>query len=528
MVHHPLTRCSSTQMIDSPVKPTTYLTFLGVPDLLNNSRMFNYPAYYHTPSNGLPLLVPLGHVSDIVHLATKTCNCLSKGMLVVGSKGGFASFNVLKELFGEPARAVAVEAATRLAWHHLNRKNARQEFRSAQLVLQRVVWESLEKLLPPSPSRDATVVVLKALHYVVHSFLEPTLQPLTRITYVFAGRFFLEVWRADLQARGIPLKGNFFSSNVFEGVLMNSDYLLAYTLWLCQHPELHNSIPYAPWLFGSLSNEHLFRSMRFNTHGNINFTVADAVRLIMRMDAAEVIMAANRDKFSMGPGHHKQWRLDELYHVALRLTQGVNSQQVIDAMNDGVSLARSLCDVVGITCGVEMPPNEPASPNDLDDVDLAMLLPPTPHVHNVLRGAGGCYNNATDSDSTGSDTCDELDFLAKQVRALAPHTNSFSRLLYHSLAPRQHPRQQRTSRRSRSLTTMTMSVFQRHPASSSNNCRTTRVCLHATRHFKALLSTTRARWRSCCPTVVLSRASKPVTSSLPTQRAVAIAKCASA
>lgn len=67
---------------------------------------------------------------------------------------------------------------------------------------------------------------------------------------MFLTRFSLLLWRSDLNNRGVPKECS-VSSNLLDCVMIDSDVLLVYTMWLLEYPDLRATLPYAPWRLGS-------------------------------------------------------------------------------------------------------------------------------------------------------------------------------------------------------------------------------------------------------------------------------------
>lgn len=324
----------------------------GVPAFNLPDRVLSCPADIIN-IDGHRVLRPVLSFQDMPHMITKYRNRVQSRLLQIGNT--VFSLVPLTEIFSDAQKALIFEAETKLRRSDL--KPDKMNFQAAQRLFSPEVSSALLRLSPPTLERAALLQFLRIGHYLMTSFLDPSLHPNERMYRVFYARFALEAWHADLQQRANVLQPAelFVSANLFDCVKLNSEQLLIFTLWLCDYPRLRATTPYAPWVFWSQYAEKLFRSTRADTHGNNNFNFAEFLRSIARNDAAQLLLAAN-PAFSVGPSHKKHFRLDELCKKAFPLPDDVTGVTLLAAVRH--ALADVLADLASFK--VSFPLDTPA------------------------------------------------------------------------------------------------------------------------------------------------------------------------
>ena len=207
-------------------------------------------------------LYPDFSVQDPVHVLAKLNAHLQRKVLFFGDS--IISIGIFEEIFADPVRAAAFEARTSLRRSDVRIKD-KQNFHAAQRIFSLNVITELQCILPPSPRRNALLFYLRLGNCFLSAFLDPKRHVTQRIFDVFYTRFVLLAWQEDLKNRKVNLREGFLSSNVIDCILLDSDMLLAYTMWLLDYDHLRKTVPYAPWRLGSQDCENLFRDNRLSS-----------------------------------------------------------------------------------------------------------------------------------------------------------------------------------------------------------------------------------------------------------------------
>ena len=215
----------------------------------------------------------------------------------------------------------------------------KQNFHAAERIFSLDVINELQRILPPSPRREALLFFLRIGFYFTSGFLDPTRHVVQRIFDVFAARFLLVAWREDLRTRAVNLREGFLSSNLVDCVLLNSDMLLAYTMRLLDYDHLRRSVPYTPWRLGSQDCENLFRDIRASLHCNENIVAQNMLSHLRNTDALNSISHMYRHNIGFGSTHDKAPRFDDRHKEASLIPDDVTPAQVLDAVKRAATWA---------------------------------------------------------------------------------------------------------------------------------------------------------------------------------------------
>ena len=139
-------------------------------------------------------------------------------------------------------------------------------------------------LLDNIPDAVGTKCFIEMIKYVVDSFLNKQLSPLTRIQMIWYANIFVRYWQKWIELHPhYNIKNNFLTQNAFTCIELNAHALVLLVITLQDNFDDNNFIP---WILGSQSCEKTFRAARsmsttFSTI--INFGVLGLLRHLHRL-----------------------------------------------------------------------------------------------------------------------------------------------------------------------------------------------------------------------------------------------------
>lgn len=164
----------------------------------------------------------------------------------------------------------------------------RQNYNSLQKVMRPEVSNALSNHVFDS---EATVVYLKICRYVTSSCLDPDLQPLERVYFIWCAVFILRIWRKWLSSSENYKTGdNFITQNCYECVEVNALDLIRLITKL---RDIGKPEWFLTYLFDSQPCESTFRQMRSMGTLNftkINFTLSELLNIVERVELQNEIV----------------------------------------------------------------------------------------------------------------------------------------------------------------------------------------------------------------------------------------------
>ena len=196
--------------------------------------------FYIQPSN-------IGYVQDTVHLAVKLKSRLLKPNIVLPMGNYVATGGHLHAL---TAKFQKDQHGLRL--RDINHKD-KQNFQAIINIT------SASHLLAKIPKAEATKCYVELIKCVMDSYLDKSLDPLTRIEKIWYVTFFMRYWRKWVMLnKAYTLQDHFVTSNAYTCIELNAHALIVFLITL--RGSGVNSFP--PWLLGSQVCEATFRTAR--------------------------------------------------------------------------------------------------------------------------------------------------------------------------------------------------------------------------------------------------------------------------
>ena len=157
---------------------------------------------------------------------------------------------------------------------------------------------SAAHLLSKVPDADATKCYVELIQCVMDSYLDKSLDSLTRIEKIWYVTFFMRYWWKWLMLnKGYTLKDHFVTSNAYMCIEMNAHALIVFLMTVREY----GANCFLPWLLGSQVCEAIFRTARsvssiFST--TINFGMLGLlqrlchlhIQLALQADSSEEIL----------------------------------------------------------------------------------------------------------------------------------------------------------------------------------------------------------------------------------------------
>jgi len=210
--------------------------------------------------------------------------------------------------------------------------------------------ENLE--LPSTTDKDAVfdsyqalLIFLQFARCAVVPFMDPKMPVQQRIHDAFVAYYFAAAWREDCLRRG-DASTEFLSSNQYFCVRNNAKTLLLLVAWICSEEHLRQTVPFAPWVLGSLNNEVRFRLYRAGTARQINFSFAGGLPSDWLVQQAAVMRACSADTLIF-PAHRKHKTLDAV-HRSAEFLPPISTQELDTLLRNALQKARTMWESVGI------------------------------------------------------------------------------------------------------------------------------------------------------------------------------------
>lgn len=224
-------------------------------------------------------------IQDATHAVVKFHRALATKELAIGKK--VASRAILFSTVAHLGKGVAV-----VTMKELEGQKDMMSFSICERAASTAITERMVR-----PEERATAQYLKLIQLTITAFLNPSSDPLTRISAAFEVVFFLRMWKISLSIHSerrkstdsqedthhISIENNFVSSNLNECCEMNAQNIL---MFVCYCRDIGKPELFLPTRTGSQPNEAAFRTLRsMGTMKNtaVNFTMRDVIFLCKRL-----------------------------------------------------------------------------------------------------------------------------------------------------------------------------------------------------------------------------------------------------
>lgn len=263
---------------------------------------------------------------DTPHLVNKLRNRVVNKNLQLGP--GLISLDVLRNLDINSNPLIENNLGIRAQ----DLKPDRMDFKASQRLVGDQVMAFLQKVAQQEQDEQRSncdakylYAYMKVVRCVLFSFMHPEVPALNRIHLAWYARYFCEGWK-----RSGTQKEKFITSNCYTSIIINAESLLLYVSWIISDPELHHTIRFAPWLFGSQQNEHIFRATRKNgEYENYNF-VEFLRRLALGQKHLE--LAHKHQGVFHFATHPKHYSLDDLSSPANLIPLSVTDSDIREVL----------------------------------------------------------------------------------------------------------------------------------------------------------------------------------------------------
>ena len=239
-----------------------------VPTSLNLTTPRSWYSWFHC------LPKPTCYVQDIVHVAVKLKARLlnPSAALAMGKYTATGKhLHLLKAALGKDQ-------------HCLREKDIDHKDRQNYDAVLHIV--NACHLLDKIKDANATRCYVELIGSVISSYMDKSLDPLSRVEKAWYAVFFLRYWRQwILLHRHFTLKENFVTSNAYICVELNAHSLITFLITLRDHFPVNNEC-FVPWLLGSQCCERTFcsvRSMSSTYSTMINFGMLGLLRRLHRL-----------------------------------------------------------------------------------------------------------------------------------------------------------------------------------------------------------------------------------------------------
>lgn len=215
----------------------------------------------------------------------------------------------------------------------------RMNFQSVQKMMDEKVINCLERKIPGS---KGTILFLKIMRYSVISIMDPDMEPLQRIYYIWLAVFILRIWRHwIIKTKNYHLETNFITYNAYVCIELNAHSLVRLTLQLS---SLNMEHLFLPFLYNSQTCEAFFRNLRSMTTTNstvVNFSLRDVIFRIRRVSFQTEVMNKLGDKYNFvmknntrGTQFASLPNEDEIFQIIMRAKE----EALRESFNVGISL----------------------------------------------------------------------------------------------------------------------------------------------------------------------------------------------
>ena len=321
--------------------------------ILPNSNLS--PLSSLSPSNQLPVLpIPsawnswfavrrpttICYVQDIIHIAVKLKSRLLQPSIVLPMGSYLAGVHHLRLLQQNFAKDQ----------HGLREKDINHKDKQNYDAVVRLTSDSVATLLSNISGAKGTRMYLDVIRCVVDSFLDKSLDALSRVELAWTAIFFMRYWRNWLLLNPqYNLQSNFITNNAYMCIELNGHALITAIMTLRQlAPE---STCFMPWLLGSQSCEKIFRAARSMTSTFstiINFDMLGLVRRLHRLHIQMCLESETESTSIVYPRSQAHKAKDGKLKPNVRCVGSVTTDSIRDAVKRGQEKAKKMIEDLGM------------------------------------------------------------------------------------------------------------------------------------------------------------------------------------
>lgn len=225
----------------------------------------------------------------------------------------------------------------------LNHKD-RQNFDAVQHIINAC------PLLQQIPGSFGTKCYVEIIKNVVDSYLDKSLNVVSRLEKIWHATFFVRYWRKWILLNPMcTIKGNFISHNCYMCIELNAHALITYVLSIRDHFQ-GDFTNFLPWLLGSQTCERTFRTLRsmsstFSTV--LNFSILGMLRRLHRLNIQLTLQSSSQGliKFPNVERHRNKEGKNKLPKEALST---IKDEDITEAIQKAKTKARSTLEALGM------------------------------------------------------------------------------------------------------------------------------------------------------------------------------------
>ena len=281
----------------------------------------------------------VSYVQDVVHIAVKMkarlLNPSVKLKMGPNFEAGAYHLQQLYIKFGKEQHFLREK--------DLNQKD-RQNFDAVQHIMNAC------HLLQQIPGFLGTKCYAEIVKNVVDSYLDKSLDTVSRLEKIWYATFFVRYWRKWILVNPMcTIKANFISHNCYMCIELNAHALITYALSIRDHcqGDLSN---FMPWLLGSQTCEKTFRNVRsmsstFSTV--LNFSILGMLRRLHRLNIQLQLQSNSQDliKFPSVERHRNKEGKNKLVMEGFNT---VNDKDISEAIQRAKTKAKSTLEALGM------------------------------------------------------------------------------------------------------------------------------------------------------------------------------------
>ena len=253
----------------------------------------------------------VAYVQDIVHVAVKLKARLLKPSIVLPMGkflAGVHDLRLVQHTFGKDL-------------HGMRERDVSHKDKQNFDAVLHITSDSVMALLAQITDAKGTTAYLSVIKCVVDSYLDKSLDPLTRLEKAWFAVFFLHYWHCWLlQSPNYTFGSNFITLNAYVCIELNAHALITFLMTIRES----NCESFLPWMLGSQSCEKVFRSARSMTSifsTVLNFSMLGLLRRLHRLHAQSCLESESAETGIKYPraeahklkdGHKKQEHRFEL------------------------------------------------------------------------------------------------------------------------------------------------------------------------------------------------------------------------
>ena len=281
----------------------------------------------------------VSYVQDVVHIAVKLKSRLLNPSVRLKMGPNFeAGAYHLQQLYVKFGKEQ----------HFLREKDLNQKDRQNFDAVQHII--NACHLLQQIPGSFGTKCYVEIIKNVVDSYLDKSLDLVSRLEKIWYATFFVRYWRKWVIVNPMcTIKVNFISHNCYMCIELNAHALITYVLSIRDHFQGDFS-NFMPWLLGSQTCEKTFRIVRsmsstFSTV--LNFSILGMLRRLHRLNIQLQLQSNSQDliKFPSVERHRNKEGKNKLVMEGLST---VKDMDISEAIQRAKTKARSTLEALGM------------------------------------------------------------------------------------------------------------------------------------------------------------------------------------